>query len=113
MQRHVWGTSVAAVGVLASIAFLITIMVQTQRIARERDLAQQARTNLESVVGFQADMLSSADPEEMGRRLLDDLRVRVAETIEGDFSHAASWGGGGTCSALFNIYTARDAVHLQ
>ncbi|NIV49142.1 MAG: tetratricopeptide repeat protein [Gammaproteobacteria bacterium] len=53
--------------------------VQASRIAAERDAAEQARADLESVVDFQAGMLSATDPQAMGRRLMNDLRRRVEE----------------------------------
>jgi len=79
VRRHTWGVAAATTGVLALIVFTVTMVVQAKRIAAERDLAEQAQADLESVVDFQAGMLSATDPEEMGRRLLEDLSNRVAE----------------------------------
>ena len=54
----------AAAGFEADVAVLIafagTMAVQTQRIASERDRAEQASTDLESVVEFQSGMLSNS-----------------------------------------------------
>jgi len=49
------------------------------REAAQRRLAEQARSDLETVVEFQAGMLDNVDPESVGRRLLADLKQRVAD----------------------------------
>jgi len=77
VRRHTWGVAAATGGVIVLIAFAGTMALQAKRIAAERDLAEQAQADLESVVDFQSGMLSATDPEEMGRRLMDDLAARV------------------------------------
>jgi non-specific serine/threonine protein kinase/serine/threonine-protein kinase len=83
VRRHTWGVAVAAVGSLVLVAVAATMAVQARRIASERDRAERARADLESVVAFQSGMLSEVDTEGIGRRLLADLRDRVAETRRG------------------------------
>lgn len=78
VRRHTWGVAAAVVTVIVLISFAITMAIQTKRIANERDLAEQAKTDLERVVVFQSKMVSASDPEEMGKRLFRDLSDRVA-----------------------------------
>jgi non-specific serine/threonine protein kinase/serine/threonine-protein kinase len=70
VRRHRWGVSAAAVGVLLLIAFAATMSVQANRIARERDIAEQ-------MVTFQEDMLGEIDLPTMGLSLLDYVAGRV------------------------------------
>jgi serine/threonine protein kinase/tetratricopeptide (TPR) repeat protein len=79
VRRHTWAVATATTGVLALVAFAVTMTVQAQRISVERDVAQEAQADLESVVAFQAEMLSDTDPEAMGRRLRAGLHERVAK----------------------------------
>jgi non-specific serine/threonine protein kinase/serine/threonine-protein kinase len=79
VNRHTWGVAATVGGVLVLIAFAATMALQAKRIAAERDLAQQALADLESVVAFQAGMLSATNPEKMGQRLMENLSERVAK----------------------------------
>jgi len=109
VKRHTWGVAAAAVGVLVLIAFAATMAVQAKRIAVERDLAEQAQADLESVVEFQAGMLSETDPEAMGRRLMDDLSDRVAEAHRaGGSSEAQVASSLSTLDALVRGVNATD-----
>jgi serine/threonine protein kinase/tetratricopeptide (TPR) repeat protein len=83
IKRHTWGVAAGAVGLAVLVAFAATMALQSKRIAAERDLAKQAQIDLESVVGFQAGMLSQTDPSLMGRRMMRDLYDRV-EVIQRD-----------------------------
>ncbi len=49
------------------------------REAAQRRAAERARADLEAVAEFQADMLGEVDPQQMGRRMVADLRRRVAD----------------------------------
>ena len=82
VRRHRMGVGVVAAAVLVLVAFAATMAVQ-------RDLAEQAKTDLESVVKFQAGMLSEVDAQGVGRRLLEDLEARVAEAEESRGASAA------------------------
>ncbi|MDH3254004.1 MAG: serine/threonine-protein kinase [Acidobacteriota bacterium] len=74
-------------GVVATMLMLIAGMVVSTvfglREAAQRREAEQARSDLESVVEFQAGMLSATDPEKMGRRLMENLSERVARNYRG------------------------------
>lgn len=65
------GVIVLIAGAAVSTAFGI-------REASQRRLAEQARSDLEAVVEFQSGMLDNMDPEGVGRRLIADLRQRIA-----------------------------------
>jgi non-specific serine/threonine protein kinase/serine/threonine-protein kinase len=78
--RHRFGVLAATVGVVALIGFAATMAVQARRIASESDRVRQANVELESVVKFQAGMLSGMDTAGIGERLMEDLKRRVAET---------------------------------
>jgi len=80
VRRHRFGVLAAAVGVVALIGFAATMAAQARRIALERDRAERANVDLESVVEFQAGMLSEMDTEGIGVRLMEDLKGRVEET---------------------------------
>ncbi|NIQ90563.1 MAG: serine/threonine protein kinase, partial [Deltaproteobacteria bacterium] len=77
VRRHTWGVAVAVVGVVALVAFAATMAIQANRIAGERDIAEQARRDLAAVVEFQSGMLGQTDPAAMGSRLKEDLVGRV------------------------------------
>jgi len=79
VRRHRWGVAAATTGVVALVAFAATMAVQARRIAVERDVAQAAQADLESVVAFQSEMLSETDPQAMGSRLREGLHTRLAE----------------------------------
>ncbi|MCH7779871.1 MAG: serine/threonine protein kinase, partial [Acidobacteria bacterium] len=81
--RHRWGVATTA-GTVLIIAALIGFY--THRVTGERDRANAAREDLESVVAFQAGMLTDIDAAEIGRRLVDDLRARVEESQSRDGS---------------------------
>jgi tetratricopeptide (TPR) repeat protein len=70
-------------GVLLLLAFAGTMAAQAKRIAAERDLVERAKADLESVVEFQAGMLSDIDTEALGRRLMEDLKRRFGEVARG------------------------------
>ena len=82
IRRHRFGVATAAtVGVLL-VAFAVTMAVQAQRIARERDRARAAAEKAERINAFVRDMLESADPRVGGRdvtvaSVLDRASARV------------------------------------
>ncbi len=51
------------------------------REAAQRRTAEKARQNLETVVGFQRDMLDGIDARKMGRRLAEDLHARLDQAL--------------------------------
>jgi tetratricopeptide (TPR) repeat protein/tRNA A-37 threonylcarbamoyl transferase component Bud32 len=64
---------------VALVAGIVVSTVFGLREAAERRQAERARQDLEEVVEFQSEMLSSVDPEGVGRRLMADLEHRVGE----------------------------------
>jgi non-specific serine/threonine protein kinase/serine/threonine-protein kinase len=83
VRRHRFGVAAAAASVVVLIGFAATMAVQARRIASERDRAEQAKADLESVVEFQSGMLSGMDTEGIGERLMGDLKRRVGEASRG------------------------------
>ncbi len=77
-RRHRFGVTAAVVGVLALIGFGAAMGLQANRIASQRDRAEQALADLESVAEFQAEMLLGMDTQGVGKRLLADLGERMA-----------------------------------
>jgi serine/threonine protein kinase/tetratricopeptide (TPR) repeat protein len=106
VRRHAWGVAAASASVVVLAAFVAMMALQTRRIAAERDVAERAKTDLESVVQFQAGMLSAADPEEMGRRLMRDLSERVRQA-----QRAAGRGEAQVASTLGSLDTLVNGVN--
>jgi non-specific serine/threonine protein kinase/serine/threonine-protein kinase len=77
VRRHRFGVLAAGAAMALLIAFAATMAVQAKRIASERDRAEKATADLETVAEFQSGMLSEIDTEGMGRRLMEDLRSRI------------------------------------
>lgn len=84
VRRHAWGVAVAVTGMMILIASIAATAFHFKRIAAERDLARQVQKELESVVAFQAEMLTATDPEKMGRGLMKNLRTQVAASRRND-----------------------------
>jgi len=68
-------------GIAATFVALVAgMVVATQfgiREAAERREAEGARRDLEAVVEFQSSMIADVDPEEVGRRMIADLKERI------------------------------------
>jgi eukaryotic-like serine/threonine-protein kinase len=88
IRRHAFGVSAAGAFVMFIVAFAIAMSVQTQRVATERDRAEQEGERAEIVSQFMLDVFAAADPftkpgqEVTARQLLDDAGRR----IQGDLS---------------------------
>ncbi len=84
LRRHVLAVGAAAAAVLLVAAFVTTLWIQAQRIARERDLARHERDHAEHVAQFLTDVFKAADPAEALSRdqpigtVLDNARKRLA-----------------------------------
>jgi len=76
-NRVLVGGIAATFVALAAGATLATVLAVKE--AAQRRVAEQARTDLEAVVSFQAGMLNTIDPEGVGRRLMADLERRVGQ----------------------------------
>lgn len=126
VRRHTFGVSASATFVVLIIAFGVIMSMQTQRIAAERDRAEQENQRAEAVSEFMLGVFSAADPftkqgereltarellDRSGQRVRDDLgqhpevRARLLESIgrayrrRGDMSKAVSY--------------LEDAVHIR
>ena len=88
--RHPIATTAAAVGLVALLAFALTVVRQSARVARERDRATAEETKANAVVELLVGILSGADPTEgaSGATIsVDDLLSRGERQAEGmDFS---------------------------
>jgi non-specific serine/threonine protein kinase/serine/threonine-protein kinase len=91
LRRHRIGVSLAAAALVLLVGFALRERMQAQRIAGEREAAEQARQEaqaraeeLEVVTEFQASMLAEIDAEGMGRALFDRLRADVRESMEAE-----------------------------
>lgn len=101
VRRHAFGVTAGAAFVVFVIAFAIAMSVQTQRVAAERDNAEQQGARAEAVSEFMMDIFDSAQPQtslgknipvrdvldSAGRRIRADLtqqpevRARLLEAI--------------------------------
>jgi len=88
VKRHKAGVAMAAVAALALIAGIAGTTVGMLRARAERDRAQQAREEMEEVVGFLAGLFKVSDPgESLGervsaRQILDRGAERVATELQ-------------------------------
>ena len=77
--RHPIGTTAATVGLVALLAFTLSAVRQSDRVARERDRATAEETKANAVVDLLVGILSGADPTEgaAGATIsVDDLLAR-------------------------------------
>src|SRR5262249_40238483 len=112
VRRHAFGVSAGAAFLIFIIAFAITMSVQTQRIARERDRAAQEGERAEQVSKFMLNVFSAADPvtnkgepmtatqllENAGRQIRGDLsqqpevRARLLAAVGQAFRRQGQYG---------------------
>jgi eukaryotic-like serine/threonine-protein kinase len=112
MRRHAFGVSAGAAFIIFIVAFAVTMSIQTQRIARERDRAAQEGERAEQVSQFMLEVFSAADPvtnkgetitatqllENAGRRIRANLgeqpevRARLLEAIGQAFRRQGHYG---------------------
>jgi serine/threonine protein kinase len=105
VRRHAFGVTAGAAFVVFIIAFAIAMSVQTQRVAAERDRAEQENKTATSVSGFMVQIFDASQPQtslgrtisarevldEAGRRIQGDLsqqpevRARLLEAIGGAY----------------------------
>lgn len=67
VRRHRIGTAFAAVVACLVVAFVVTTIIQGQRVARERDRATAEAAKANSINAFLQKTLGSADPWQTGR----------------------------------------------
>lgn len=84
VRRHALGVAAAAVVIATLTAFAIVTLLQSQRIARERDIAALERTRAEQVSSFLVELFELSDPTKSrgnqvtARELLDIGARRVS-----------------------------------
>jgi serine/threonine protein kinase len=87
-RRHALGVSASATFVAMILGFAITMSIQRQHIAQERDRATQERARAEKVSEFMLGVFEAADPfEAEGKEwTARDLLDQAARTIRSDLS---------------------------
>jgi len=95
------------VGTVVSVRFAV-------REAAQRRISESARSDLEAVTEFQADMLSGLDPHELGRQLMSDLAglVAAARLAEGASRAEADASAADLTAILEGINPTNAAVAL-
>lgn len=82
-RRHAYGVAAGALVATLTLAFAITMSVQAQRIAAERDRAEQESRRAETVSEFMLDVFTASDPfetpgrEVTARELLDAAGSKI------------------------------------
>ena len=88
LRRNALAVGFAATVMLLIAGFMIALLMQSQRIARERDLAQQERDHAEHVAQFLTEVFKAADPAESLSRsepigtVLDNARKRLLGQLD-------------------------------
>lgn len=84
VRRHAVGVAVSVLGVCLLAAFTVVTLIQSQRIARERDIAAAERIRAEQVSSFLVELFELSDPgksrgnQVTARELLDIGARRVS-----------------------------------
>ena len=105
VRRHRWPVAAAAAFAVLLIAFAVTSVLAARRIAAERDVAQAARQEAETVAVFLTDIFGVADPRETrgdavtAREILDWGAERISREMSGQPAMQARLQG-----ALSDIY---------
>ncbi len=89
-RRHRYWLSAAAMALATLVAFSIVTAVQSARVARERDRAEQALARTEAVNSFLVGMFRQADPRQaLGTSLTaEQMLERAAGALESDLREA-------------------------
>jgi serine/threonine protein kinase/tetratricopeptide (TPR) repeat protein len=88
IRRHAFGVSAGAAFLAFIIAFAVTMSVQTQRIAQERDRAAQEGKRAETVSDFMIEIFSWSEPAThqgramTARELLDSAGTRIRGDLQ-------------------------------
>jgi non-specific serine/threonine protein kinase/serine/threonine-protein kinase len=101
VRRNRLGVSVAAAALIVLVAFTAMTVVQSRRIATERDRANQEAEASERVSAFLAEMIGDINPHRLGNTLFKRLRTRVAEEQRDEIDRF-----------LFGVNRADVASHL-
>ncbi len=87
LRRHRWPIASAALAALVLIASLIALVVQSQRLASERDISNRQRLRAERVSSFLIDLFQVTDPSQAqgttvtARELLDRGAMGLSEDL--------------------------------
>jgi non-specific serine/threonine protein kinase/serine/threonine-protein kinase len=87
VRRHTLGVGIASAGALVLVAFAVTMAVQANRIARERDRADQEATTSDRVSEFLVSVFNVSDPGEArgnsitAREVLDNGALRIQREL--------------------------------
>jgi tetratricopeptide (TPR) repeat protein/tRNA A-37 threonylcarbamoyl transferase component Bud32 len=105
-------------GIVATFVTLVVgVVVATLlgvREAAERREAERARRDLEAVAEFQSEMLAGVDAEQVGRRLIVDLRGRVGDVrrARGDPAHEVEAAEEAFDTAIAGVNSTNVALRL-
>jgi serine/threonine protein kinase len=86
VRRHAFGVSAGAAFIVFIVAFAITMSVQRQTIAEQRDRAEQEGERAERVSNFMLNVFEAADPLEANGKQITarELLDQAARSIQGD-----------------------------
>jgi eukaryotic-like serine/threonine-protein kinase len=88
VHRHTFGVAASAIFLTLIISFAVAMSIQTQRVAAERDRAEQESERAETVSEFMLGVFSAADPfEHQGREITArELLDRAGRSVRDDLS---------------------------
>lgn len=118
VRRHTLGVAAGVLAVLLLTAFVVVTLLQSQRIARERDIAATERTRAEQVSSFLVELFELSDPTKSrgnqvtARELLDIGARRVSAGLDDQpETRATLLGTIGRVYGSLGLYN--DAISLQ
>jgi serine/threonine-protein kinase len=118
IARHTIAVAASAAALLTLTAFAVSTYVQSQRVARERDIAAAERTRAEQVSSFLVELFELSDPSKSrgnqvtARELLDIGARRVSSGLDDQpATRAALLSTIGRTFGSLGLYP--DAVRLQ
>ncbi len=109
LRRHALAVAASTAALVLVAAFVAALWSQSQRIARERDLAQRERDHAEHVAQFLTDVFKAADPAEALSRdqpigtVLDNARKRMSGQLGDEPGQRVRMLG-----VLAGVYTSLD-----
>lgn len=88
VRRHAVGVGASTAFVAMILGFAVTMSIQRERIAQERDRATQEGVRAEKVSEFMVDVFAASDPFENDGKILTarDLLDQAARSIRGDLN---------------------------
>jgi tetratricopeptide (TPR) repeat protein len=114
LRRHALAVGVSTAAVVLVVVFVTALWLQSQRIASERNLAQQRSNEVEQVARFEGDMLKQVDPTMAGKQLMDDLQAKfVSALVKDGVPESERAGQVATLAALLQHVNATDAARDQ